>query len=63
MRFPAEVLITLALGFAIYTFWRLHQRNAPVPISAGAPPGAGVVPLGQFAVAADRRWLLITPGS
>lgn len=68
MRFPAEVIITLALGFAAAIFWRLHvarlgnQPSAPPPAAIGTPPGAPYLPLGQYAVIPSRQWLLISPG-
>jgi hypothetical protein len=61
-------ILILALAFAALIFWRLHRRLG-VPATAasaddiGAPAGAGALPLGQYAVAADRQWLLIKPGS
>lgn len=62
MRFPAEVILVIALGFAAVIFWRLHERRALPLASGNPPPGANVLPLGQFAVAPDKQWLLIQPG-
>jgi hypothetical protein len=69
-----ELLLLAALGFAGFVLWRIHERGVsqfqpplvpPVPaIPPGVPPpGAQLIPLGQYAVAPSRRWLLLNPGS
>jgi len=64
----SDAILILALLLAGVVFWRLHQaRIAPATAtpadSPGAPAGAGTLALGQYAVAADRQWLLIQPGT
>lgn len=59
-------ILIVALAIAGLIFWRLHRSRLSPPADPasepGAPTGVNVVPLGQFAVAPDRQWLLITPG-
>jgi ABC-type enterobactin transport system permease subunit len=66
---PALV-IAAALGLAGLIFWRLHRGavlssgvigGSAAASNSGAPIGAAV-PLGQWAVSPDRRWLLLQPG-
>jgi hypothetical protein len=62
-----DILLTAALGFTVYLFYRLHQARADLPpftpIPPGAPDGAAVIPLGQFAVRPAARWLVLRAGS
>jgi hypothetical protein len=60
-----EMILLAALAFAGFVFWRIYERRtAPSAVPApGAPPGEPFLALGQFAVAPDRRWLLIRPGT
>lgn len=69
MRFPAEVLLVLAFGFAVVIFWRLHHARVPDPTvpatekrGGSATLGNLTLRLGQNAVAPERQWLLIRPG-
>lgn len=68
MRFPAEVLLVLAFGFAVVIFWRLHHAAIPDPTApmakdtGAASRGSLALNLGQNAVAPDKQWLLIRPG-
>jgi hypothetical protein len=61
-----DALLIIALGLAGLIFWRLHQARISPPSDPasqpGAPPGAAVLALGQYAVAPSRQWLLIAPG-
>jgi ABC-type Fe3+-siderophore transport system permease subunit len=66
---PALV-IAVALGLAGLIFWRLHRGAlahsgvigaSKAAANSGAPVGAAI-PLGQWAVAPDRQWLLLQPG-
>lgn len=57
---PALILVLLLLA-AVYVVNRIASLNrAP----RGNPPGTApqTLALGQFAVPADKRWLLLTPG-
>lgn len=61
-----ELILLAALAMAGFVFWRVYNRRAiegaslaPAP---GAPAGSPFLPLGQYAVAPDRQWLLIRPG-
>jgi hypothetical protein len=74
---PGEALLGAAVLLVAWYFWRLHERlNNPLLVAAGvtpapsvvsvaptAPPGTPYIPLGQFAVAPSKRWLVLPPGS
>lgn len=55
-------LLLAGLALAAWIFVRLHRAQLHPPPPAGAPHGAGVLPLGQLAVAPDRRWLVLPQG-
>lgn len=60
-----DTILLLALAIAGFVFWRIFCRTQQVASTVpqpGAPPGQPFVPLGQYAVDASRRWLLIPPG-
>lgn len=65
-----DTILILALGLAAFVLFRLHQAGIlgpqpgqASPDPAAAPPGTSFVALGQYAVAPDKQWLLIKPGS
>lgn len=64
-----DTILIVALALAGFIFYRLHKARiagsagtAPAPGNPFTPPGASVVPLGQYVVQPDRQWLLIQPG-
>ncbi len=61
-EFGPVLLLVLMLLAAVYVVTRVAGLNRQ---PRGNPPGTapGTLSLGQFAVPADRRWMLITPGS
>ena len=65
MRYPAEVILTLAFIGAAFIFWRLHKQKEAQGLPAGpagAPPGTPFLALGQYAAEPDKRWLFLQPG-
>ena len=65
MKYEVDIILLIALGFAAWIGWRIVRarrlQDGPAP-PAGAPPGAAIIPLGQFAVPPGKRWLLTPPG-
>jgi hypothetical protein len=61
---PLGVIVgALALAGLIYLQWiKLQPASAVSPLSQGAPAGAPVLPLGQFAAQPGGAWLLLKPG-
>lgn len=64
-----NLLLFAALGIVVLIYLRWRKMNVGTataasvpPAPAGAPLGAGAVPLGQFAVDPSRQWLLLQPG-
>jgi hypothetical protein len=68
MKYDAEAILLAALALAAWIGWRIlrsQSAEAPPPAprpGSGAPPGAVIIPLGQYAVAPARQWLLTQPG-
>lgn len=58
---PAVILLLMLLA-AVYVVTRIASlKHQPRGNPAGTAPGT--LALGQYAVAADKRWLLLTPGT
>ncbi len=60
--FGAPLLLVLMLLAAVYVVTKVARLHARPSVN---PPGTapGTLALGQYAVPADRRWLLLTPGA
>jgi hypothetical protein len=63
------ILLAIAVSALVFVAWRWHRyiaqqqaSGAVPPAPPGAPLGSGAIPLGQFAVAPGKQWLLIQPG-